>query len=102
VASFRPKGLIDSIINTRPTSGFEGIDGFPSGHPNLNIGHPGLMENIVGGVMNVKMHPTSFRPKEVEDEAPKNVKRLSNVREAASMVALNIKRVFLFFNNKFT
>jgi hypothetical protein len=60
VAPFRPKGLIDIILNTRFMGGSQGIDGFPGGHPNLNSSHLGLMDNIVGRIMNIKMHLTSF------------------------------------------
>ncbi len=102
MAPFHPKGFIDTIINTRLAGGYKGIDGFPGGHPNFNNGHLGLMENIARGVLRVKVHPTSFQPKEIKDEALNNVKWLSNVREAANMVTLNIKRAFFSFNNKFT
>jgi hypothetical protein len=44
VAPFRPKGLIDIILNIRFMGGSEGIDGFPGGHPNLNSSHLGLMD----------------------------------------------------------
>jgi hypothetical protein len=73
MAPFHPKGLIDPILNPRLTGGLEGVDGLPGGHPNLNGGHPSLLENIAGGVLGVKVHPTSFRPKEVENETSKNV-----------------------------
>ncbi len=75
------------------------VDGFPGGHPNLNSGHPCLLENIVGGVLGIKMHLTSFGPKEVKNETPKNIEQLSNVRKVADVVALNIGKVFLSFNN---
>jgi hypothetical protein len=102
MAPFCLKGLIDTIINIRLTGGSKGIDGFPGGHPNFNNGHLGLMENIVGRVLSINMHPKSFRPKEIKDQALKNVKQLSNVREATNVVTLNIKMVFFSFNNKFT
>ncbi len=57
---FRPKGLINIILNTKLTSGSEGVDGFQCGHPNLNGGHLNLLENIAKGILNVKVHPTSF------------------------------------------
>jgi len=101
LAPLRPKGLVDPILNTRLTCGSEGVDRFPSGHPNLNGGHPGLLEKIIGGVLGVKVHPTSFKPKEVENETSKNVQWLFYVGEATSVVALNIGRVILFFKNEF-
>ncbi|CAK9275333.1 unnamed protein product [Sphagnum jensenii] len=73
MAALRPKGLINPILNTRLLGGPEGVDGFPGGHPNLNDGNPSLLENIPGGVLGVKVHPTSFQPKEIENETSKNV-----------------------------
>ncbi len=80
----------------------EGIDGFAGGHPNLDYDHPTLLENIAGGVLRVKVHFTSFQPNEVKNETSKNVQQLSNVREATSVIALNIGRVILSFKNKFS
>jgi len=45
--------------------GPKGVDGFLGGHPNLYDSHPSLLENIAGGVLGIKVHPTSFQPKEV-------------------------------------
>ncbi len=60
-----------------------------------------LEENIAGGVLGVKVHLTSFRPKEVKNETFKNVQWLSNVGEATNVVALNIGRVILSFKDEF-
>jgi hypothetical protein len=46
MAPFRLKGLIDPIMNTRLMGGLEGVDGSPSGHPNLNNGHPSLRRTL--------------------------------------------------------
>jgi hypothetical protein len=73
VAPFNLKGMINTILDIRLTSRFEGINGFPGRHPNLNSGDPNLLENIVGGVMHIKVHPTPFRPKEIKSETPKNI-----------------------------
>jgi hypothetical protein len=40
----------DTILNTRLPGVPEGVDGFPSGHSNLDDGQPSLLENIAGGV----------------------------------------------------
>ncbi len=94
-----PKGLINPIVDTRLSSGPEGVDGFPGDHPNLNSGHPRLLDNISRWVVIVKMHPTTFRPKEVKNESFKNVQQLSNVGKATSVVTLNIGKVILSFKN---
>ncbi len=70
---FHLKGLINTNLNARFMGGLEGDDGFPGGHPNLNSGHPSLLENIARGVLSVKVHPIFFRPKEVKNETFKNV-----------------------------
>jgi hypothetical protein len=41
-----PKGLINPIVDTRLSSGPERVDGFLGDHPNLNSGHPSLLDNI--------------------------------------------------------
>jgi hypothetical protein len=60
VAPFSLKSLINIILETTLMSRFEGIDGFLSRHPNLNNSDPSLLENIVGGVLRIKVHPTPF------------------------------------------
>jgi len=73
VAPFSLKGMINPNMETRLTSRPEGIDGFPSHHPNLNNSDPSLLENIVGGVLRIKVHPTPLQPKEIKNETPKNI-----------------------------
>jgi len=68
-----PKGLIDPILNTRLSGGLEGVDGFPSGHPDLDDGRLGLLKNVPGGVLVIKVLPASFRPKKVDNETSENV-----------------------------
>jgi hypothetical protein len=58
-----------------------------------------LLDNISRWVVIVKMHPTTFRPKEVKNESFKNVQQLSNVGKATSVVTLNIGKVILSFKN---
>ncbi len=48
------------------------------------------------------MLSTSLRPKEVKDEAAKDVKQLSDVREAPYMVPLDPGRVIFSLENGFT
>jgi hypothetical protein len=99
VAPFSLKGLIKTILETRIMSRYEGIDGFPSCHPNLNNNDPSLLENIVGGVLHMQMHPTPFEPKEIKNETPKNIQWLQNKRETTNVVVLNFGRVILSFDN---
>jgi hypothetical protein len=79
VTPFRPKGLINPSLNTRFLSGLKGIDGLPSGHPNLNGSHPSLLKDFPSGILVIEMFPAFLRPKEVENEVAKDVKRLSSV-----------------------
>jgi len=93
VAPFSLKGLINTILETRLTNRYEGIDegidGFLGRHPNLNSNDPSLLENIVGGVLHIEVHPTPFRPKEIKSETPKNIPWLLNKRKTPSVVVLN-------------
>jgi hypothetical protein len=73
VAPFSLKGMINTIVETKLMNRFEGINGFPGRHPNLNSDDPSLLKNIVGGVMHIKVHPTPFQPKEIKNETPKNI-----------------------------
>jgi hypothetical protein len=74
--------MINPSLNTRFPGGPKGVDGLPSGHPNLNGSHPSLLKDFPRGILVIEMLPTSFRPKEVEDEVVKDVKRLFDVGEA--------------------
>jgi hypothetical protein len=64
--------------------GPKGIDGLPSGHPNFNGSHPGLLKDFPKGTLVIEMLLAFLQLKEVEDEAAKDVKRLSDVSEALS------------------
>jgi hypothetical protein len=96
---FRPTGLINPSLNIRFQGGLKGVDGLPSGHPNLNGSHPSLLKDFPRGILVIKVLSTSFQPKEVEDEAAKDVKRLSNVGEAPYMVPLALGVIFSFEND---
>jgi hypothetical protein len=102
VTPFCPKGLINPSLNTRFPGGPKGVDGLPSGHPNLNGSHPSLLKDFPRGILVIEMLSTSLRPKEVEDEATKDVKRLSHVREAPYMVPLDPGRVIFSLKDGFT
>jgi hypothetical protein len=67
----------------------KGVDGLPSGHPNLNGSHPCLLKDFPRGILVSEMFPAFLRPKEVEDEAAKDVKRLFDIGEAPDMVSLD-------------
>jgi len=99
---FRLKGLINLSLNTRFLDGPKRVDGLPSGHPNLNGSHPSLLKDFAKGILVIEMLPASLRPKEIEDEATKDVKWLSHVREAPYMVPLNLERVIFFLEDGFT
>jgi hypothetical protein len=49
-----------SILNTRFPGGPKGVDGLPSGHPNLNGSHPGLLKDFPRGILVIEMLPTSL------------------------------------------
>jgi hypothetical protein len=48
-----------------------------------------LLKDFPRGVLIIEMFPTSFQPKEVEDEVAKDVKRLFDVGKAPYMVPLD-------------
>jgi hypothetical protein len=89
-------------LNTRFLGGPKGVDGLPSGHPNLNSSHLGLLKDFPRGILVIKMFLAFLRPKEVEDEVAKDVKWLSNVGEAPYMVPLNPGRVIFSLKDSFT
>jgi len=91
MTSFRPKGLINSNLSARLPGGPEGVDGFPSGHPDLNGDHLGLLKSVPKGVLIVKVLSASFRPKKIEDATTKDVERLPGVGEAAGVVPVTIE-----------
>ncbi len=99
---FRPKGLINPNLNTRFPGGPKGVDGLPSGYPNFNGSHPGLLKDFPRGILVIEMLPASLGPKEVEDETTKDVKRLSDVREAPYMVPLDLGGVIFSLEDGFT
>ncbi len=76
-------------MNNRFLGGLKGVDGFPSGHPNLNNSHLGLLKDFPRGILVIKVLSTSLRPKEVEDEVVKDVKRLFDAGEAPYMIPLD-------------
>jgi hypothetical protein len=97
-----PKSLINPSLNIRVPGGPKGINGLPSGHPNLNGSHPSLLKDFLKGILVIKMLLASFRPKEVEDKAAKDVKWLSDVGEASYMVPLDPRGVIFFLEDSFT
>jgi hypothetical protein len=89
-------------MNTRFPGGPKGVDGLPSGHPNFNGSHPGLLKDFLRGILVIEMLPTSLQPKEVEDEAAKDVKWLFDVGETPYMVPLDPGGVIFSLENDFT
>jgi hypothetical protein len=89
VTPFCLKGLINPSLNTRFPGGPKGVDGLPSGHPNLNGSHLGLLKDFPRGILVIEMLLASLQPKEVKDEVAKDVKPLSNLGEAPYMVPLD-------------
>jgi hypothetical protein len=61
-----------------------------------------LLKDFPRGILVIEMLSASLRPKEVKDEAVKDVKRLSNVGEAPYMVPLDPKGVIFFLEDGFT
>ena len=102
MAPFRPKGLLNPILNTRVPGGPKGVNGLPSGHSNLNSSNPGLLKDFPRGILIIEMLPASFQPKEVEDEAVKDVKQLSDVGEAPYMLPLDPEGVIFSLEDSFT
>jgi hypothetical protein len=102
VTPFRPKGLINPSLNTRFPGGLKGVDGLPSGYPNLNGSHPGSLKDFPREILVIEMLFAYLRPKEVEDEAVKDVKWLFNVGEAPYMVPLDPEKVIFSLEDGFT
>jgi hypothetical protein len=61
-----------------------------------------LLKDFPRGILGIEMLLASLQPKEVEDEAAKDVKRLSDVGEAPYMVPLDPERVILSLEDGFT
>ncbi len=99
---FCPKGLINPSLNTRFPGGPKGVDGLPNGHPNVNGSHLGLLKDFPRRILVIEVLPAFLRPKEIEDEAAKDVKQLSNVGEAPYMVPLDPKGVIFSLEDNFT
>jgi hypothetical protein len=76
---FHPKGLINFNLSVRFLGGLEGVDGFPSGHLGFDDGYPGLLNDVLKGILIVKVLSASFELKKIEDEAMKDVERLPGV-----------------------
>jgi hypothetical protein len=94
--------MINPSLNTRFPGGPKGVDGLSSGHPNLNGSYPCLLKDFHRGILIIEMLPASLQPKEVEDEAAKDVKWLSDVGEALYMVPLDPRRVIFSLEDGFT
>ncbi len=95
MTSFNLKGLINPILNDGVPSGSTIINLLPGGHADLDRGHPSLLKDLSRGIQIVKVHPTSFEPKEIKDEAPEDVEGLPDVRESPGVVALEFGGVVL-------
>jgi hypothetical protein len=61
-----------------------------------------LLKDFPRGILVIEMLSASLQPKEVEDEATKDVKRLFDVGEAPYMVPLNPGRVIFSLKDGFT
>jgi hypothetical protein len=101
VTPFSPKGLLNPISNTKFSGGPEGVDGLPSGHPNLNDSHPSLLWDFPRGILVVEVLLPPLRPQKVENEVAENVKWLCSVGEATNVVALGLGGVIFSFEDGF-
>jgi hypothetical protein len=61
-----------------------------------------LKENSLEGVLAVEVIATSLRPEVVNQEAPKDVKGLAAVGEAARVIAMEVRGVVIFFEDGFS
>jgi hypothetical protein len=61
-----------------------------------------LLKDFPRGILVIEMLSTSLRPKEVEDEATKDVKRLSDIGETLDMVSLDPGGVIFSLEYDFT
>ncbi len=70
-------------------------NGFPSGHTDLNGGHPGLKEDFFERVLVSEVLSAPLGPEVEEEKAMENVERLPRVSEAAGMIGEEPGRVAL-------
>jgi hypothetical protein len=61
-------------------------NGLPSGHADLNGGHPGLKENLVERILITEVPSTPLRPDLVEEKATEDIQGLSGVGEVAGVI----------------
>jgi hypothetical protein len=60
VTPFYPKSLINPSLDIKFLGGPKGIDGLPSGHPNFNGSHPGLLKDFPRGILVIEMFLASL------------------------------------------
>jgi hypothetical protein len=60
-----------------------------------------LQKNSLEGVLAVEVFATSLGPEIVEQEAPEDVEGLATVSEAARMIAVQIRGIFIRFEDSF-
>ncbi len=88
-------------MNIRVFGSLTGSDGLPGGHANLDHGHPGLSENLLEGVLVIKVLSAPPSPQVVQEKTPENVKGLPEVRETPLVVGEEVRWIFLAFVDGF-
>jgi hypothetical protein len=101
VKPFSPKDLLNTILIILISIPANGSDGLPGGHANLSRSLLSLKKNLLEGVLVIEVFAASFGPEEIEQKAPEDVERLALVGEAARVVAVEVRRIVLFFEDSF-
>ncbi len=99
VKPFSPKGLLNVILIVLSPILARRSNSLPGGHAHLRRSFPRLEQDSFEGVEAIKVPSASFGPKIIEQEAPKNVKRLSPIGEATQVLTVEVRGVVLLFKH---
>jgi hypothetical protein len=99
VKPFSLKGLLNAILNVLSPILTRRSDSLPGGHAHLRRSFPRLEQDSFEGVQAIEVLSASFGPEIIEQEAPKNVERLSPVGGATRVVSMEVGGVVLLFEH---
>jgi hypothetical protein len=99
VKPFSLKGLFNAILIVLSPILIRRSNSLPGGHAHLRRGLPRLEQDSFEGVHAIKVPSTSFGLEIIEQEAPKNVERLSTVGETTRVVMVEVRGVVLLLEH---
>jgi hypothetical protein len=94
---FIPKSFLNTNQSARVLVEAISINGFPSGHADLDGGHPSLMKDPLEKVLVTEVPSALLRPEIIEEEATEDIKRLPRVKKVTDMVAMETGGVIFTF-----